>query len=299
VVKVGLALPAFDISTGRTTTLDDLGARAEAAERAGFDSVWVMDHFWSDRRQGRVGAHEPMVTLAYLAARTSMLRVGPLVLCNSFRHPGQLGREAIALADASGGRFILGLGAGWYRPEYEAFGFPFDHRVSRLEETVTVLRPLLRGDRVTYDGRYLSLRDASLVTTTDSPPLWIAAGGPRMMELTARHADGWNVAWYGPDTEPFHASLGELRAAMSAVGRPAGEIEVSVGLFVLPDPAAGPEDGRAIVGDAEHVAERIRAYGEAGADLVIVSLARNPFVELDPSYPARLAEVLRYLRRST
>jgi alkanesulfonate monooxygenase SsuD/methylene tetrahydromethanopterin reductase-like flavin-dependent oxidoreductase (luciferase family) len=228
-----------------------------------------------------------------------MLRVGPLVLCNSFRHPGQLGREAIALADASGGRFILGLGAGWYRPEYEAFGFPFDHRVSRLEETVTVLRPLLRGDRVTYDGRYLSLRDASLVTTTDSPPLWIAAGGPRMMELTARHADGWNVAWYGPDTEPFHASLGELRAAMSAVGRPAGEIEVSVGLFVLPDPAAGPEDGRAIVGDAEHVAERIRAYGEAGADLVIVSLARNPFVELDPSYPARLAEVLRYLRRST
>jgi alkanesulfonate monooxygenase SsuD/methylene tetrahydromethanopterin reductase-like flavin-dependent oxidoreductase (luciferase family) len=254
-----------------------------------------MDHFWSDRPQGRVGAHEPMVTLAYIAARTSRLRLGPLVACNSFRHPGQLGREALALADASDGRFILGLGAGWYRPEYEAFGFPFDNRVSRLEETLTVLPPLLRGERVTYTGRYLRLQDASLVRTGDPPPLWVAAAGPRMMELAARHADGWNVAWYGPDTSEFVTSLRELRAAMAAAGRAPGEVEISVGVFVLPDPDAGPEDARAIVGGPQHVAERIRAYGEAGADLVIVSLARNPFVELDPSYPEKMAEVLHHL----
>jgi alkanesulfonate monooxygenase SsuD/methylene tetrahydromethanopterin reductase-like flavin-dependent oxidoreductase (luciferase family) len=295
VVKVGLALPTIDIRTGGPAALSSLAARAEAAEKAGFDSVWVMDHFWSGRSEGRVGAHEPMVTLAYLAARTSRLRLGPLVACNSFRHPGQLGRESLALADASGGRFVLGLGAGWYRPEYDAFGFPFDHRVSRLEETLTVLPPLLRGQRVTYEGKYLRLQDASLVRTTDPPPLWIAASGPRMMELTARFADGWNDAWYGPDPSDFRASLGELQKAMAAAGRPAGELEISAGVFVLPDPEAGPEDSRAIVGGPEHVAERIRAYGDAGADLVIVSLARNPFVEMDPSYPEKMAEVLRHL----
>lgn len=294
-VKVGLALPTIDIRTGRPTTLADLGARAEAAEQAGFDSVWVMDHFWSDRQQGRVGAQEPMVTLAYLAARTSRLRLGPLVACNSFRHPGQLGREALALADASEGRFVLGVGAGWYRPEYDAFGFPFDHRVSRLEESLTVLPPLLRGERVTYEGRYLSLHDASLVRTVGPPPLWVAAAGPRMMELTARHADGWNIAWLGPDTSEFSVGLEQLRRALAAAGRPVSELEISVGVFVLPDPAAGPEDDQAIVGGPEHVAERIRAYGEAGADLVIVCLARSPFVELDPSYPRKMAEVLRNL----
>jgi alkanesulfonate monooxygenase SsuD/methylene tetrahydromethanopterin reductase-like flavin-dependent oxidoreductase (luciferase family) len=296
VLKVGLALPTVDIRTRRPTTLADLAQRARAAEQAGFDSVWVMDHFWSDRPEGRRGAHEPMVTLAYLAARTDRLRIGPLVACNSFRHPGQLGREALALADASGGRFILGLGAGWYRPEYDAFGLPFDHRVSRLEESLTLLPPLLRGERVSYEGIYLRLRDASLVSTTEPPPLWVAAGGPRMLELTARFANGWNSAWYGPDTSDFRGTLEELRAAMAAVGRPEGEIEISVGLFVLPDPAAEPDDGRAVVGGPERVAECLRAYGDAGADLAIVSLARNPFVELDPSYPAKMAEALRYLR---
>jgi alkanesulfonate monooxygenase SsuD/methylene tetrahydromethanopterin reductase-like flavin-dependent oxidoreductase (luciferase family) len=295
VVKVGLALPTIDVGTGRPATLSALAARAEAAERAGFDSVWVMDHFWSERSQGRVGAHETMVTLAYLAARTSRLRLGPLVVCNSFRHPGQLGRESLALADASDGRFILGLGAGWYRPEYDAFGLPFDHRVSRLEETLTVLPPLLRGEHVTYEGRYVRLQDASLVRTTDPPPIWIASRGPRMMELTARHADGWNGAWYGPDPSDFRASLGELRTAMAAAGRSPGQVEISAGVFVLPDPDAGPEDAQAIVGGPQHVAERIQAYGEAGADLVIVSLARNPFVELDPSYPDKMAEVVRHL----
>src|SRR5205085_939423 len=78
----------------------------------------------------------PMVTLAYLAAGTTDAELGTLVVCNSFREPGQLGREALALADASAGRFILGLGAGWHQPEYDGFGIPFDHKVSRLEETL-------------------------------------------------------------------------------------------------------------------------------------------------------------------
>jgi probable F420-dependent oxidoreductase len=294
-VKVGLALPTVDIRTGRPATLADLARRAERAEQAGFDSIWVMDHYWSQRPDGRYGSYEPMVSLAYLAARTNRVRLGPLVACNSFRHPGQLGREALALADASQGRFVLGIGAGWYQPEYDAFGIPFDHRVSRLEETLGVLPQLLRGEQVSYQGRYVTLQDASLISTTDAPPIWIAGAGQRMLELTARHADGWNVAWYGEDPSEFADSLRGLRAAMAAVGRAAHEIEITVGAFVLPHPGADSADGRAIAGDPERVAQRLRAYGEAGADLVIVSLAPVPFGELDPSYPDRMAEVLRHL----
>ena len=294
-MKVGLALPTVDIRTGRPATLADLARRAERAEQAGFDSIWVMDHYWSQRPDGRYGSYEPMVTLAYLAARTNRVRLGPLVACNSFRHPGQLGREALALADASQGRFVLGIGAGWYQPEYDAFGIPFDHRVSRLEETLDVLPQLLRGEVVSYRGRYVTLQNASLISTTDAPPIWIAGAGQRMLELTARHADGWNVAWYGEDPSEFADSLRGLRAAMAAVGRTAREIEITVGVLVLPHPGADSVDGRAIAGDPERVAQRLRAYGEAGADLVIVSLAPVPFGELDPSYPERMAEVLKHL----
>jgi alkanesulfonate monooxygenase SsuD/methylene tetrahydromethanopterin reductase-like flavin-dependent oxidoreductase (luciferase family) len=294
-VKVGLALPTIDIGTGSPATLADLARRAERAEQAGYDSIWVMDHYWSQRPGGRHGAHEPMVTLAYLAARTNRVRLGPLVACNSFRPPGQLGREALALADAAQGRGVLGIGAGWHQPEYDAFGIPFDHRVSRLEETLAVLPQLLRGERVSYEGRFIELKEASLVSTTEAPPIWIAGSGPRMLDLTARHADGWNVAWYGEDPSEFAGSLRGLRAAMAAAGRPAHEIEITVGVFVLPDPDADPLGGRVIAGDPKRVAQRLRAYGEAGADLVIVSLAPAPFAELDPSYPERMAEVLTHL----
>ena len=178
-MKVGLALPTIDIRTGRPTSLAELARRAERAEADGYDSVWVMDHFWSEREGGRRGAYEPMVTLAYLSARTSRLRLGPLVVCNSFRHPGQLGREALALADASGGRFVLGIGAGWSKPEYDAFGIPFDHRVDRFEEALQVIVPLLRAGRVSFLGTYYRVVNCEIVPRgrarrahpSSSPPL--------------------------------------------------------------------------------------------------------------------------------
>jgi alkanesulfonate monooxygenase SsuD/methylene tetrahydromethanopterin reductase-like flavin-dependent oxidoreductase (luciferase family) len=116
-----------------------------------------------------------------------------------------------------------------------------------------------------------------------------------MLDLTARYADGWNTAWHGEDMAPFRSRLEALRAAMEAAGRPAGEIEVSVGLLVLPDEKADARGAPAIVGGPERVAEVLRAYGEAGADRIIVSLARTPFAELDPSYPEKMAEALALL----
>jgi alkanesulfonate monooxygenase SsuD/methylene tetrahydromethanopterin reductase-like flavin-dependent oxidoreductase (luciferase family) len=254
-----------------------------------------MDHYWTERPDGRRGAHDPMVTLAYLAASTTEAELGTLVICNSFREPGQLGREALALADASAGRFILGMGAGWHQPEYDAFGIPFDHKVSRLTETLETLPRLMRGERVTYQGRYVRLNDATLVSTAAAPPLWLAAARAKMLDLTARYADGWNTAWHGEDTTAFRSRLQALRAAMEAAGRPAGEIEVSVGLLVLPDEKADSRGGMAVVGGPARVAEVLHAYGEAGADRVIVSLSYGPFTELDPSYPEKMAEALALL----
>lgn len=295
-MKLGLALPTVDLRTGRPASLAELARRAEAAEAMGYDSVWVMDHYWTEREGGRRGAHEPMLTLAYIAAHTKRVMLGTLVICNSFRDAGQLGREALALADASGGRFVLGLGAGWHQPEYDAFGVPFERKVSRLAETLEVLPRLLAGERVSHEGRFLKLNEAELVGAGEPPPIWLAAVGDRMLELTAAHAQGWNVAWLGEDPARFSRSLAKLHAALDRAGRPRSEVEASVGVFVCPDPEADSRGGAVIAGEPAAVAERLRAYEEAGAEHVIVSLSAAPFTELDPSYPERMAPVLELLR---
>ena len=294
-VKIGLALPTIDLAAGRTASLAELGTRALAAEQLGFDSLWVMDHLWVERGGIRGGGHDPFVTLAYLAARTERVQLGTLVLCNSFRHPGQLARETAALSDASGGRFICGLGAGWHQPEYDAFGFPFDHKVSRLAETLEVIGPLLKGERVTHEGRFYQLREASTLVTAPAAPVWVAGGQPRMMDLIARHADGWNTAWLGGDPAPFSGKLLDLHAAIDKVGRPRDQVEISVGVFALPEVGADSSDGKAITGGRTEVAEALNRYREAGADHVIVSLSVLPFTEMNPAYPEALAEAIRLL----
>jgi len=294
-VRLGLALPTVDIHANRAARLDELARRAEAAESIGFESIWVMDHYFTERDGVRRGALEPMVTLAFLAARTSRLRLGTLVLCNGFRDAGQLAREAAALADASGGRFVLGLGAGWHQPEYDAFGIPFTNRVSRLEETLTVLPGLLAGDRVDHSGRFVRLAGAGIPVTAGAPPIWIAANGDRMLDLVAAHAQGWNVAWHGESPAAFAEAAGRLQAALDRAGRPPSEVEVSVGVFVCPDPDLDSQGGRVITGDAAWIAGRLRAYEAAGAETVITTLSIAPFTELDESYPERMREVLAEL----
>ena len=276
-LKVGLALPAYDPDNSAPTSLPRLADYANEAEQLGYDSVWLMDHFWLDRGQGREAGHEPLIALAYLAARVPRIQLGTLVACNSFRHVGQLAREAAALADASGGRFILGLGAGWFEAEYAAFGLPFTEKVGRLAETLEVLPGLLRGERVTMAGHHVQLQDAHILRSTTPPPIWIAAKGPRMLQLTARHADGWNAAWFGADPTAFRQRVEELWAAMDAQGRPRDAIEISAGLFVVPGPSDDRTSGRALGGDVDEIAAGLRAYEEAGAQHIVLSLATVPF----------------------
>ena len=154
-MKVGVTIPAYELASRRPKTFAEMAEDAIRAEQLGYDSAWVMDHILVERDGNRRGAGpEPMVFLAQAAARTERLQLGTLVLCAPFRPPVQLAREAKALAEGSGGRFILGLGAGWHQPEFDAFGFPFDHLVGRFEEYLEVLTRLLGEGPADFQGRY-------------------------------------------------------------------------------------------------------------------------------------------------
>jgi alkanesulfonate monooxygenase SsuD/methylene tetrahydromethanopterin reductase-like flavin-dependent oxidoreductase (luciferase family) len=201
-LKVGLVLPVVERQQGgKTARWTDLRTMALLAEQVGFDSVWLPDHllFRFRARFGltiRLGAWECWSILCALAATTRRVELGTIVCCTAFRNPALLAKMAATVNEISGGRLILGLGAGWHEPEFGAFGFPFDHRVSRFEEAVTIVATLLREGRIDFEGTYYQARDCELRPRGQGgagPRLMIGSTGDRMLGLTARFADLWNV----------------------------------------------------------------------------------------------------------
>jgi len=292
-----VTLKMYDYFTLAPKPVADIARQAREAEELGFDSAWVMDHVLIQRGDRRVMAHDPMLVLAHAAAATSRITLGTLVLCHAFRHAGQLAREASALADSSGGRFVLGLGAGWHRPEFDALGLPFDHRVGRLEEAVPPLRALLRGERVSVDGRWLKLSEASIPVTSAPPPVWIAADGPRMLAVAAR-AEGWTHAnWGAADPSAFRGAGKRLDAELDKIGRDRAEIERSASIACVPGGwrrvAGAFSEPEVETGEVERLAEVVRGYAGAGAQHVILSLSPDPFAELDPDLLERTAPILK------
>jgi alkanesulfonate monooxygenase SsuD/methylene tetrahydromethanopterin reductase-like flavin-dependent oxidoreductase (luciferase family) len=278
-MKVGRTVPAYELASGRARSFEAMIEDVVAAERLGYDSAWVMDHFLIDRGGRRFpGGPEPLAFLGHVAALTDRIELGTLVLCAPFRHPAQLARETRTLQSASTGRFILGIGAGWHQPEFDAFGFPFDHLVSRLETYVEQLAPLLREGELYGDP---------------APLPWIAAAGPRMLRLAGRLAGGWNGAWYGPDPKRFRAQLAEVEAALLAAGRKRSELAVSAGLLVLP---GADESPAAIGGSLEQVAEAISRYRDAGCDHAILNFSATPFGRGAPGLAEVLAPLLDRVR---
>ncbi len=206
---------------GRLPSWREMHAFATRAEAIGLDSVWVCDHLLSGPAGGRAEAiHEGWTIVAALAASTSAIELGQLVMCVSFRSPALLAKMAVTADGVSGGRLVLGLGAGWYDPEYLAFGFPTDHRVARFEEALQIIGPLLRGERLTFAGRYHQIRDALLLPPPDRPiPILVAGNGPRMLRLTACYADAWNTAWFGLPDKQLGQRLAGMHAALQAESR--------------------------------------------------------------------------------
>lgn len=247
---------------------------AVAAEDRGLDSVWMFDHFLYRPDDGPVeGMHEAWTIVSAVAAVTERVRLGTLVLCSSFRPPGLVAKMAATADEVSGGRLILGLGAGWHDAEYDAFGYPKDHRVDRFEEALEIIGPLLRGDRVTFAGRYHEAREAVLLPPPARRiPILVAADAPRMLRLTARHADAWNTAWYGVPDDRLRGRLAALAEALEAEGRDPTSMTRTVGVSVR-DPDAEPTpDEPEFAGSIEDLARAIDGFEELGIDHLILVL---------------------------
>ncbi|GAC1616362.1 MAG: LLM class flavin-dependent oxidoreductase [Candidatus Dormibacteraceae bacterium] len=290
-MKVGLALPVRELGGTGARPFRAIVDDAIRAEKLGFDSVWIADHVFIDRDGlRRTGGPDPLTLLTYVAARTERVQLGTLVLCAAFRPPVQLAREARALAEASSGRLLLGVGSGWHQPEFDAFGIPFDHLVGRFSDYLEVLSRLFADGPADFSGPYHSLRGGQVFGSA-APPLWIAAFGPRMLSLTARFGAGWNTAWLGPDTAKFTGQLAALDTALAAAGRSRAEIEISAGLLVLPGPPAGPLPD-VITGGPDEIATALRAYRDAGAQHLILSLAAVPFGAFEPALLDAAAEAI-------
>ncbi|MCB2222821.1 MAG: LLM class flavin-dependent oxidoreductase [Actinobacteria bacterium] len=239
-LAVGIQLPEIERRVGWT----ELRAMAVLAEQAGFDSVWVGDHLLYRPEDGPpVGPWEAWSLLAAIAAVTDRVLLGPLVAATSFHNPAMLAKKAATVDEISGGRLVLGLGAGWNRAEYEAFGFPFDRRASRFEEAFTVIRSLLRTGRADLRGEFTDVRDCVLdpPPRPGGPPLMIGSIGERVLAATLPYVDLWNgwFQWFGNTTEGLRRLLRRVDAACAAVGRDPAEVERTVAVLVAPATPAG------------------------------------------------------------
>lgn len=248
---------------------------ALAAEHGGLDSIWVADHLFIRGGDGLArGAWESWTILSALAEATQRVELGPLVLCTPFRNPGLIASMANSLDEVSGGRLVLGLGSGWHEPEFRAFGFDFDRRVSTFDDSLSIIVPLLRDGRAAHRGRLISA-EAELrppAARPGGPPILIASVAPRMMSLTARWADRWNSVWYGLPTDEFHDERASLEAACHAIGRDPKDVETTAGI-VIRDPSVTRANGPdALAGTVEEIADGFAAWRDEGVAEVMCRL---------------------------
>lgn len=275
---------------------------AHAAERIGLDSVWVGDHLLYRYDDGSErGPWEAWSLLAALAAATERVEIGPLVACTSFHNPAILAKQAATVDDISGGRLILGVGAGWNEVEYRAFGIPYDRRVSRFEEAFAIIRGLLRDGRVDFHGTYYTADDAVLLPPSPrsgGPALMVGSMGERMLSITLPHVDAWNgwYTWFGNSVDGYLPLRDTVDAACRAAGRDPAEVERTLALLVAFDGAVGrrtvfaDEVVEPLPGEPDALAEALAGFAEAG--VAHVQLVLDPITEESIERLAPVVELL-------
>jgi probable F420-dependent oxidoreductase len=327
-MRFGLALPHYDFSVPPDRRPITFAAAAEAAadaERLGFDSVWISDHLlYHFERYGEpepvYGSLEPLTTIAGLAALTSRVRLGTLVLGAPFRHPSLLAKAAATLDSISGGRLDLGVGAGWLRDEFEAFGYRFGtvgERFAALEETLQVLEALFDDGEASGTFGGVTLKSARLLpppVQRPRPPVWLGGkGGPRLLRLAARHADGWNLVWR-ITPEDYAPKVDDVARACESQDRDPATLRRSLGFYsliaedepavaALWDRARSSMPGRALDGESweswradtlsgtpEQVLERVAAFEALGVEELILSPWSLPFALPEPEMLHVVAE---------
>ncbi len=280
-LKVGVQLPEVEREVHWPELLDMI----RAIEDLGYDSIWLGEHLlyrWPDRPSR--GPWEAWTMMAAVAAVTSRVEFGPLVACTNFHNPALLAKQAATIDEISGGRFILGLGAGWNENDFRSFGFPYDHRVERFAEAFTIIRTLLRDGAIDFDGRFYQARDCELLPRggrAGGPPLLIGSNGPRMLRLTMPYADAWNTWFEGIDNAP--EGVARLREVVDEacrdVGRDPLAVERTAAVLVQMPGGGGRLQGSdatafGLSGSIDELAETLRGFAREG--LGHVQLVMDP-----------------------
>ena len=328
-MRFGLALPHYGFSAPHGEQMDYhlVATWAKRAEALGFDSVWVSDHlFYSFGRYGAdpspIASLEAMTLLSAVSAITERVRVGTLVLCSPFRDAGMLAKMAATVDRISGGRLDLGVGAGWSKEEFEAFGIQFasvGERFAALEETLQVLQAFGRSDGpVTFDGPSVHLRAAPMLPPAVQHPIPVfvgGKGGPRLLRVAVTYAAGWNLVWR-VSPKDYAAKVEDVRAACEAQGRDPATFRLSLGFYGVTgtDEAqakAAFERGKAsfpggaldreswdtwradtLSGSPEQIIERVRAFETLGVEEIVLSPWVLPFAVVEPEQVEMFAELV-------
>ncbi|MGI8486045.1 MAG: LLM class flavin-dependent oxidoreductase [Thermomicrobiales bacterium] len=280
-LKLGLQLPEVEYVASWKQHLE----MALLAEQIGLDSIWLGDHLlYTYPNESARGPWECLTMLTALAASTSTIELGPLVLSTSFRNPAMTAKIAETIDEISGGRFILGIGAGWNRSEYDAFGFPYDRRFARFSEAFAIVQTLIRTGRIDFEGEFYSARGCEIVPRGPRPggmPLMIGSTGEKMLRLTLPHVDLWNI-WYadfGNSVQGLVPQLNRLDALCREVGRDPSEIGRTAAVLVTAPGGSSRSSGAAnerhaagISGTPEEVARQLLAFRDAGISHVQIVL---------------------------
>jgi len=292
---IGFMIPISEKSAfGNGLRFADMVEMTRVAEDSGYDTVWLADHFifrapvTAEGEEN--GPWEAWTIAAALAQATTKINVGLLVSCLGWRNPGMVAKMTETIDEISRGRFILGVGAGWHQPEYDAFGYPFDHRVSRFEDAITIIDSLLRTGKADHDGKFSQAvnavnRPRGPLGATGGSPILVGTSGERMLGLTARYADAWNAGWHkeASMTAPL---LATIDAACASVGRDPKTLVRTAGTN-LARPGYTGFRGNAVEGDDQQIAEGISAFRDLGFKHFIAGL--------DPSTPASLEAFARVI----
>jgi len=278
-MRVGVTVPLAygDVAEGRAPTFAETLDFSRTAEQLELDSIWVFDHLlFRYPPEPDEGLMEAWTTLTALAPVVPRVELGALVMCSSFRNAGLMAKMAATLDDLSGGRLILGLGSGWHQPEYDAFGFPFDHLVGRFEEDLQVIDRLLRGETVDFEGRWSRYQAARLQPPpARKPPILVASKGERMLRLTATWADAWNTAWFGPVDDLLRERTAALDAACDAARRDRSSIRRTVGIR-LHEPGRRGDDARSTDVEGPGLADLFDELEALGfQDVIVWSIAKT------------------------
>lgn len=283
-LRVGIQLPEVE----RVVRWPEYVEMARTAEEVGFDCIWLGDHLLYRYEDGSErGPWEVFTMLSAIAASTSRIKLGPLVAATAFHTPPMLAKLASTVDEVSGGRLVLGLGAGWNDAEFAAFGFPFDHRVSRFEEAFTIIRTLLREGRIDFEGRFYQARNCALLpepARKGGPPLMVGSSGPRMLEITLPHVEQWNTWYRQSNNSPsgLEPMLRDVDEICRKVGRDPATLEKTSAVLVRMPGGAGrvtkyddtDTEAPPLEGTTEQIAARLREYADLG--LAEVQLVVDP-----------------------